>query len=151
MRRTLPRHHRNAHAGKRRARTRDIYGGYRRETQEEKRFAVGDLVRGSGEIVPETSRDCVADLYRVRTVHCLARASDQNQVRELDPPRHRRAANAARYRRRTAPSTCPRETATGRFLRFLPLWNHGRARAPVRPTGYAARDLVAGGGVLGTR
>ncbi|MBC8143606.1 MAG: hypothetical protein H7Y38_19415 [Armatimonadetes bacterium] len=57
------------------------------KTQEEKRFAVGDLVRGNGEPVPETNRDCFADYYRVRTVHLLARATSQNAVRTPDPPR----------------------------------------------------------------
>ncbi len=57
------------------------------KTHKEKRFAVGDLVRGNAEPVPETSRDCVADYYRARTVHLLARATDQNRVPPPDPPR----------------------------------------------------------------
>ncbi len=56
--------------------------------QEEKRFAVGDLVRGDGEPVPETNRDVCADLYRARTVHLLARAADRGVTgRPPDPPR----------------------------------------------------------------
>ncbi|MBC7806906.1 MAG: hypothetical protein H7145_12235 [Akkermansiaceae bacterium] len=57
------------------------------KAHEEKRFAVGDLVRGDGDPVPETNRDVCADLYRARTVHVLARAKDQNMLRPPDPPR----------------------------------------------------------------
>ena len=57
------------------------------KTHAEKRFAPGDLVRGEGEPVPETSRDVCADLYRVRTVHVLARASDRGVAPAVDPPR----------------------------------------------------------------
>ena len=57
------------------------------KAQEEKRFAVGDLVRGDGEPVPETNRDVCADLYRARTIHLLARAKDQGTTRPVDPPR----------------------------------------------------------------
>jgi len=57
------------------------------KTHEEKRFTVGDLVRGSAEPVPETNRDCFADYYRARTLHVLARATDQNRVSPPDPPR----------------------------------------------------------------
>lgn len=57
------------------------------KAQEEKRFGIGDLVRGDAEPVPETNRDVCADMYRARTVHVLARAKDRNALREPDPPR----------------------------------------------------------------
>ncbi len=57
------------------------------KSQEEKCFAVGDLVRGDAEPVPETNRDVCADLYRARTVHLLARAKDRGKVPVTDPPR----------------------------------------------------------------
>ena len=52
-------------------------------TQEEKHLAQGDLVRGDAVPVPETSRDCFAELYRVRVLHVVARG----QALGGDPPR----------------------------------------------------------------
>lgn len=90
------------------------------KTQEGKRFAPGDLVRGNAEPVPETNRDVCAEWYRVRTVHVLARADDRSLTRAPDPPRTdaplssqavvhaaRRVLNPANLQTNGACETCP--------------------------------------------
>ncbi len=55
----------------------------------EKRLQVGDLVRGDAQVVPETTFDLQADLYRVGVFRVIARAGDSGAatVPVVDPPR----------------------------------------------------------------
>jgi hypothetical protein len=57
--------------------------------QEQRQIRPGDLLRGTAHPVPEGLPDTLADLYRVGTVHLVARAGDPGTAPPLppDPPR----------------------------------------------------------------